>query len=215
MRNDDVREVLKKLSGYHGLAPASKPNDVEENGIEIIDTFSISSFALIRYYQSRRIDREVAERYLSEVRYRNGARTFYALGFRNDAGGYELRSSGFKGSSSPKRPTTIKNGAQVLSVFEGFFDFLSYLTVHLFQPCAEQDFMVLNSTSFFERQLPFMQSYSLVHLYLDNDNTGNKCTAMARAIDAKKFLDERHAYRGYNDLNDWHCHIGLKDPAQI
>jgi hypothetical protein len=142
------------------------------------------------------------------VRYKNGTKIFYALAFQNDGGGYELRSSGFKGSSSPKRPSTIKNDGSELAVFEGFFDFLSYLTIHQSQLVSKLDFLVLNCTSFFEQQLPFMQTYSLVHLYLDNDNTGNKCSAKALAIDANKFVDERSLYFGYNDLNDWHCHIG-------
>jgi hypothetical protein len=211
---NDIREILKKLSGYKELVPSTRSNDGNEKRIDIIDILSISSFALIRYYQSRRIHRDVAEQYLREVRYKNGAKSFYALGFKNDAGGYELRSSGFKGGSSPKRPTTIKNDAPVLAVFEGFFDFLSYITIQQSQSVSKRDFLVLNSTSFFEPQLPFMQTYSLVHLYLDNDNTGNKCSAMALATDANKFVDERGLYFGYNDLNDWHCHVGLTHRLQ-
>ena len=37
-----------------------------------------------------------------EVHYAVGERRFFAIGFRNDAGGWELRSPQFKGSSAPK-----------------------------------------------------------------------------------------------------------------
>jgi hypothetical protein len=44
---------------------------------------------------------------------------------------------------------------------------------------------------------------SQVHLYLDNDKTGQKCTLQALALDKEKFTDERGLYQKYGDLNDW------------
>jgi len=41
-----------------------------------------------------------------------------------------LRNEYFKGSSSPKDVTLIENGAKTMAVFEGFFNFLSYLTLN-------------------------------------------------------------------------------------
>ncbi len=168
----------------------------------------MGAFYLVRYYRSRRIADEIANQYLQEVRYKNGEKVYYALGFKNDAGGYELRSKYFKGSSHPKAPSRIKNGAENLAVFEGFFDFLSYRTIHLEQPAPLRDFLILNSTSFFELELPFMQTYKQVHLYLDHDNIGNKCTALALAVSPRQFVDERSLYQGYKDLSEWHQHIG-------
>jgi DNA primase len=62
---NDIREVLKKLSGYKGLEPAMRLKDGNEKHIEIIDVLNISSFALIRYYQSRRIHRDVVSSHAS------------------------------------------------------------------------------------------------------------------------------------------------------
>jgi hypothetical protein len=51
------------------------------------------------------------------------------LGFKNDSGGYELRSEFFKGSNSPKDITAFKNRGKKVAAFEGFFDFLSFISL--------------------------------------------------------------------------------------
>lgn len=45
---------------------------------------------------------------------------YRAVGFKNNAGGYELRNEYFKGSSAPKYVSYIDNKANNISVFEGF-----------------------------------------------------------------------------------------------
>lgn len=50
------------------------------------------------------------------------------MGFKNDSEGYELRNEFFKGSSSPKDITSFKNEGKKVAVFEGFFDFLSFIS---------------------------------------------------------------------------------------
>ena len=127
---------------------------------------------------------------------------------KNNAGGYELRNEKFKASSSPKDITLLKNDAQNLTVFEGFFNFLSYLTIHQKQEQPETDFLILNSASFFEKSLPLMQSYKCKHLYVDCDTTGQKCIQKAQSIDKESFIDERALYKNHKDLNDWIMHLG-------
>ena len=78
-------------------------------------------------------------------------KTYSAIGFRNNEGGFELRNPWFKGSSSPKAITSFEKGAEELVVFEGFFDFLSHQTIHQNKHFFIPDFLVLNSTSFFEK----------------------------------------------------------------
>lgn len=207
--NISISEALKRLEQCkHLSAPAVDSLPADAPVIEILSVHAVSSPVLIHYCQSRRIPTNIISQYLQEVRYKNGEKTYYALGFKNDAGGYELRAPYFKGSSHPKSSTLIKNQADTLAVFEGFFDFLSYLTIYQNQPAPLRDFLVLNSTSFFERQLPIMQLYMRVHLYLDNDKTGTKCTTLALEKSSRQFIDERSLYANYKDLNEWHKYIG-------
>lgn len=208
LENVSIPEVLKRLTQVSDLPtlPTALPSDPP--AIKILSVHPVTSFSLIRYYQSRRITTEIANQHLQEVRYKNGDKNYYALGLQNDAGGYELRSPYFKGSCRPKAPTWFKYGAEELAVFEGFFDFLSFRTIHQNQLTPLKDFLVLNSTSFFEMCLTKMQAYRCTHLYLDNNATGSKCTALALITSPQQFLDERSLYAGYDDLNDWHQHIG-------
>ncbi len=159
---------------------------------------------LCSYLRKRKIDKSVADKYCYEVVFKvNGKeREFRAIGFKNNAGGYELRNEFFKGSSSPKYVSYFNNNAtDKIKVFEGFFDFLSYQTVNQNQP-ELTNFLVLNSLAFFERSLNLMEKHQSIHLYLDNDTAGRKCTSLAekRSI---KFKDESKLYQGSKDLNDW------------
>ena len=69
---------------------------------------------LCRYLKQRRIDKTVADKYCNEVifKFSNRDAKHIAIGFKNSAGGYELRSEYFKLSSSPKYVTYITNNKQ-------------------------------------------------------------------------------------------------------
>jgi hypothetical protein len=127
---------------------------------------------------------------------------FRAIGFKNNAGGYELRNEYFKASSSPKYISYMDNNAKNIIVFEGFFDFLSYQTIYKNQEQKIANFLVLNSLSFFERSLLLMEKHTNIKLYLDNDNAGKKYTLVALKR-SPKFQDESKLYKGYKDLNEW------------
>jgi hypothetical protein len=214
-----ISELLQKLSGPEipqekHLIHAHQVEDAGQKPIEILTTHLISSYPLIKYLQSRRINENIANKYCHEVRYKRGGNIYYAIGFKNDRGGYELRNEKFKGGSAPKDVTTLSNGGKDLAVFEGFFDFLSFQTLNRNQDAADRNFLILNSASFFEKSLPFMQEHRRVHLFLDTDKTGEKYTLQALALDKEKFTDERRLYRQYKDLNDWLMHPGQRQQLQ-
>jgi Toprim-like len=136
-----------------------------------------------------------------------GGKSGKALGFQNDQGGYELRNSSFKGTVAPKGITTFRNASGEVSVFEGFFDFLSYQSIKQKLSLPKTDFLILNSTSFFEKSKPLMDNYERVRLFLDNDFTGEGCTKLGLSW-GKKFEDESKLYVGHKDLNEWVQSIG-------
>jgi hypothetical protein len=206
-----VSEFLKEMNASFSFRQQniqSTQEDEEAKRIKVINAKNISSLVLIRYLHKRRIPLDIATKFCKEIDYELYGKRYYALGFKNDAGGYELRNEKFKASSSPKDITLVKNDAENLAVFEGFFNFLSYLTMHQKQEQPARDFLILNSTSFFEKSLPLMQSYKYKHLYVDCDTTGQKCIQKAQAIDKNSFIDERALYKNYKDLNDWMVHLG-------
>jgi len=208
-----IPEFLDVLSGpmtvgqYVQHQPASIASEPEHK-IIILKDKPIQSIGLISYLRNRRISLDVAQQYCREVTYQFKDKTYYSLGFKNDLGGYELRNKFFKNCSSPKGSTFIDNGADEVTVFEGFFDFLSFQTIHSNQETPLTNFLILNSLSFFQRARPIMERHEQINLYLDRDNSGMKTTRQAFEIDNKKYQDHSDLYKGYTDVNEWHCKIG-------
>lgn len=153
----------------------------------------------------RKIDLAVASPYLRHVRYEVGGREYSAIGFPNRAGGYELRDEKtFKGTIAPKDISVIAGETHntPLCIFEGFMDFLSYLTMKgkEIAPC-----LVLNSVSNLSRAIAYLQENGIdsVRAFLDNDEAGRKaCLALQSA--GIKVEDMSQYYARYKDLNDYH-----------
>lgn len=173
--------------------------------LRIEGRYPLSSPALCRYLLQRGIPLQVAQRYCVEVRYALYGKHYRAIGFGNDAGGYELRSPHRKCSSSPKDISSFRRGSQRVAVFEGFLDFLSWQC--LCPGAGHCDAIVLNSVALFARASPLLGSYQKVHLYLDNDAAGERCTRQGLSLGAH-VTDERARYAGETDLNDWLVHRG-------
>jgi len=191
-----------------------KKDDDPEDRIKILYNKTISSLVLVRYLHKRNISLPVAEKYCSEIIFQNHDKTFAALGFKNDSGGYELRNEFFKGSNSPKDITTIKNNHEKVIVFEGFFDFLSFISSVTKNQLTKANFCILNSLSFFEKARTFLEQHQAIHLYLDNDTAGIKTASYAKSL-SEKYIDESSFYKNYKDLNDWVVNIGkgIRNPS--
>jgi DNA primase len=205
-----LAQALEKISSANSGVPItnSKPptNLVteSENTITVIKAIHpIQNQSLLDYLKIRQIDLNVARKFCREVLYENDGKKFTAIGFKNNAGGYELRSQYFKGCSSPKYVSWFNNRADNISVFEGFFDFLTWHTVNRQQSELQTNFLVLNSLSFFTRSLLLQEKYDRVHLYLDNDEAGRKCVKEIQNRSPAKVLDESRHYKDFKDLNDW------------
>lgn len=176
--------------------------DSKEGKLKIVDDFPLRSTSLLNYLEDRKIPLEIARQFCREVRYEINDKKYFGIGFKNNSGGYEIRNPYYKISSSPKDITSINNGATEVAVFEGFIDFLSFKATTKNLPENGQDFVVLNSVSFFERARPFMENHESIRLYLDRDNTGLNCTERALSL-STKYKDESHLYKSFNDFNDY------------
>ena len=136
------KQIVQQDFSFGGERKASK------HKLEIISVQSLTNPYLLRYIAERGIPLSIANRFCSEIRYNNTNRTYYAIGFANDAGGWEIRSPYFKGCIAPKAITTISKGTDVLQIFEGFMDFLSWQTLN---PSSTSDTIVLNSLALLPR----------------------------------------------------------------
>ncbi len=138
--------------------------------------------------------------FLWEISYKTSDKTFFALGFANDAGGWELRNPYFKGCMAPKSISTIKGkDGERLQIFEGFMDFLSWRKLH---PEIEADSIVLNSLALFPKVIPLVTSYTSIECFLDNDEAGRKAFDQLKRS-CPRIIDGSVRYQAHKDLNEW------------
>ena len=198
-----IREAIGLLSGakqvaHQGFSFGGERKNFERK-LEILSAQLLSNPNLLCYLAVRVIPLSVAKAYCSEVLFRNMKRTYYAIGFANDAGGWEIRNSYFKGCIPPKAITTISRGSNCLQIFEGFMDFLSWQT---FNPSSICDAIVLNSLALLPRIKEQMMGYREVESFLDNDDAGRKSFAVLKQI-FPHIVDGAARYREHKDLNEW------------
>ena len=180
-----------------------RANEPTPSRLAILSDRELTHPALLGYLTGRGIDPAIARTYCREVRYTIGGKEYFAIGFRNDAGGWELRNPLFKGSSTPKNITTLDNSSDTAMVFEGFIDFLSYLSLKgNLSPSI--DTAVLNSVTNLQKAVPFLARHSVIHAFLDNDNAGRKALArLEESLPSSEVIDQSVFYRDHKDMNDY------------
>ncbi len=173
------------------------------NRLQVLGDYPLCHPALVNYLDSRAIDASIAKKFCREVHYSVGGRNYFAIGFRNNYGGWELRSERFKGCSTPKQITTINNGNDKAFVFEGFIDFLSYLTIKR-NDSPTCNIAVLNSVANVQKAVPFLARHRSIYTFLDNDDAGrNALSYIERLCPRIEVINQSDFYCRHKDLNDY------------
>lgn len=182
---------------------------------------------LVRYAESRGIRLATLQRYCKEVHYEcsfagGETRSFHAIGFPNSEGGWMLRwnpptgrgkrSTGGGATLIDRQGRVLRDGAEgsagSVIVFEGFFDFLSWVEEYRADGVpADTDIVVLNSVANLGASLPFITGHRNVITVFDNDKAGNAATAQASQACRQarvRHYDFRHLLDGEADMNDAH-----------
>ena len=184
--------------------PVEKPYKptpfIEEPTFANLEISTLKAPALLKYLADRGIPSEIARQYCVQVDYEMKGKHYYAIGFRNNADGYELRNPFFKGSSPPKHITHIANGNPRCSVFEGFIDFLSAERLGFNDGT---DAIVLNSVSNLGKAIEPLTEYPLILCYLDNDAAGRAALARLQREFGDRVMDKSALYPNHKDLNDY------------
>ena len=169
-----------------------------ENTNQILEVKEVSHPALLDYLKSRKLESQKSA--LSEVHYRINDKRYFGLGFKNDSGGYEIRSSFSKICLGKKDITTIKNNSENLKVFEGFTD---YLSLKILEPeKIPSDHLILNSVAMVHKASGLFGNYKCVEMYLDNDRAGEQCRDSILKI-FPEADDRSNEYFPHQDLNDF------------
>lgn len=209
----DVSYLLRQIGSQAPHAcPMTDPFPKREKpkpAFQDVEVMELASPALYRYLKERSIEAETARKECREIRYGLGGKRYFAVGFPNMNGGYEIRNRYFKACISPKAVSYIREPEgkrPMCCLFEGFMDYLSFLTlqkkgVEGFQPGC--DHIVLNSVANLAKAVPLLDGYKEIRCFLDNDRAGKDALKNLRETYGGHVKDESFKYSTWKDLNDY------------
>ncbi|MDR0763051.1 MAG: toprim domain-containing protein [Bacteroidales bacterium] len=187
---------------------ASAPKN-RDSQIIIFKECCLGNRALLSYLEERAVPYSIAKNQLKEVYFttKEGLRTgkrYFAVAFKNDAGGYELRNKYFKGATS-KDVTTVRRNSEKCLVFEGFMDYLSYLTLAQQKGIkTKENAIILNSVALLESAKPFLCEHKEIHCYMDNDEAGKRAVEQIKSwSDKNSVIDKSQTYGMNKDINEY------------
>ena len=225
-----VRRLAEMRNGGRLFVPsgqqASRLACLRAPALKVVSSSYVSDCTLLRYASGRGISEDVLRMYCREVAVRTGrsgsVRSY--IGFPNNGDGHVLRSavSGPGGKRcTNSAPTYLAPDGMItagpadwaVAVFEGFFDFLSFIerrrTDHGIIPGC--DICVMNSVANLKRSLDFILGHRRIDLFLDNDKAGRDTSeTIIKAAPGIDVMDHSGEYAGYGDLNEFH----MKEPME-
>ena len=209
--NSSVKEVLEwaekqNFFSFQLQNIIQKQNSLKQN-YQITEIKELQNENLKDYLHQRGLS-QVVYPLIKEVQFKIGDKNFYAVGFENLSGGWELRNPFYKGSLLKKDISAIKLNNEShnqnetekrIVVFEGFIDALSFVEM---KPFFNGNLLVMNSISLLNRTKEYLQNYSEIHLFLDNDKPGEICkNEILKSFPEAK--DHSEIYAIHKDLNDY------------
>ena len=206
-------EVLKKIVEYAQLDLTKPQNSavlekrkhpLEKNREYQVMSVSesIGNEAIDAYLKARGIA-DVAEGYLYELHYavvgnRNTGKNYFASAWPNENGGWEVRNKYFKGCLGHKGMTFLQGSVDRLSVFTGYFDFLSWKLEHPWDPAS---ILILNSFSFLQAAKARSKHFRWVELYFVQDKAGISAT-LEFTREVSNSADCSFNYEGFKNYNE-------------
>lgn len=238
-------DFLKRLAGGSSYTPvvrSRRPKSPSESRKVLVenwrpvDDFSIADPELLAYASRRYWDEGVLRHYCRQVSVsiKGTSHRHTLIGFPNVGHGYVLRGPGRHSKISTNQDVspvdaegrfTLRVMTEELLVFEGFGNFLAYLSHHILLGDGSvfpgRDVLVLNSWQNIARPLArqVVGAHGRVLWYGDNDKAGYKALEIARQMTKAPVTDMVPTYAGkpgssiddFNDfLNMWCDRHGIK-----
>ena len=179
----------------------------QSSSLKLLHQGPVKHPALLQYLSKRRISPHLVKKYLYQIHFTpaDKSKKYFGIGWPSGSG-FEARNSLFKGFVGVGKDITYLKSpnTSVCAVFEGFFDFLAYMSFH---NLSELPFSVitLNSGSLKSRALEkiLSEGFENLLLFLDNDEAGDEGTTyFQKSLNLHTVEDQRDQYHGFKDFNE-------------
>ena len=211
----DALRWLTNMTAPTSVIKTALAEDNESFAYKLIRAEPLDDLALLRYLKKLGIDIDMARKHLLEVSLRNPENNdkVYALGFRNEEGGYAVLNSFLNGNVGAEGITFIrghKAKPDGVHVFSNFIDYLTFLTIR--KGRHDADVIVLNSNREVTGAFPYIKGYGYKTAYswIANNTTGRGMTSrLAAFIKTEAGLRHRPVngiYKPHETISAWHRH---------
>ena len=203
---EQVKFIAETANMPMPVPEVSKPTFLpkrSEPAFEGMETAPLLHSPLTDYLAERGIPIAITSRHCCRLNYSVRGKRYFAVGFLNMAGGYEVRSRFFKGCIPPKDVSLARTKeipADECLVFEGFMDFLSAVTLGV---TGNADCLVLNSVANVEKAAELLDGYGRIGCFLDRDEAGRRTLAALTMRYGERVTDRSSLYDGCKDLNEY------------
>ena len=216
-----LNKIFERVSHIRPVSFSFR-QQASEPSFQQLEVGELTHPALLRYLQERGINSDLARQECKELHFIHNDKPYFAIGFPNVTGGYEVRNRFFKGCIAPKDISHIRQQGEPREkclVFEGMMDYLSFLTLRMrnsptMPNLDRQDYIILNSVSNVSKAIDILHGYGRIHCLLDNDEAGrNAYLELAREF-CGRIRDFSDNYSGHKDLNDYLCGKPMSQSAE-
>ncbi|MCW4451169.1 toprim domain-containing protein [Kaistella sp. BT6-1-3] len=202
-----VSDALKYLAQFAGISEnaSSKTPTTKGENHRITKVQEVWHPALADYLKSRKVFEQ--KELVREIHYEIGGKQGFGIGFENQSGGFEIRSTYSKICLGKKDITLIQlsTKSSEIVIFEGFFDYLTYRNLEK-NKTPTCDYLILNSTSMLFRAEEILKNYNKICLFLDNDDNGKSSKMKIQNHCKYKTVEDCSLiYHDFKDLNEWWC----------
>ena len=136
-QTNSVSEVLANIEQHvkgtvipHIRLPSLVSQSIEPEISNLI-VVPLENHALLSYLRTRFINIDVAKMFCKEIHYELRGRKYFALGFRNQSEGFEIRNPYYKGCIKTKDISIIRHRHEEIQchvcIFEGFMGYHQHL----------------------------------------------------------------------------------------
>jgi hypothetical protein len=225
--NHQTRDALRWLNNMAGYIPTIPDKYLVEcpgndSGYIVRSNTPLYLNYLVQYLKDRGISIPLAQKHFRQIRLYNKEteQGYFALGLKNEVGGFSAYCKKRKLFLGPKNITFIRGNIPKpdgVHIFKDIFDYLSYLT-HLDIKSLDDDSIILNCYTCLPKSIAYIKNYGYrtVYTWMDNDMVGDIATEeLATFFQTEENLShqkQNEKYAPHKDIASWHLHrCGLLD----